>query len=183
MTLPPFFLLSAFCWSILQRAINKYRGLGTLFPVLLSIGVVSFLWILRSMALPNVTHGTDRLALSRGGIFIAQPNVVTHFVRRIRELVPASKSILALPYQPMFYFLCDRHNPTRWNYLWPGDQTANDHERFIEEAERDPPGIVLLSDQAQLAESAPMIMEYVRMHYLLTDQLGDIAIYERLETR
>src|SRR5436190_5281657 len=144
MTLPPFFLLSAFCWSILRRSINRYRGLGTLFPVLLSIGVVSFLWSLRSVVLPDVTHGTDRLALSRGRIFIAQPNVVTQFVRRIQELVPPSKSILALPYQPMFYFLCDRHNPTRWNYLWPGDQTANDHERFIEEAERDPPAIILL---------------------------------------
>jgi hypothetical protein len=182
MTLPPFFLLSAFCWSILQPAINKYRALGTLFPILLSSSVVSFLWILRSMAVPDVTHGTDRLSLSRGGIFIAQPNVVNQFVRRIQALVPPSKSILALPYQPMFYFLCDRHNPTRWNYLWPGDQTANDHERFIEEAERDPPPVVLLSEQNQLAESAPMIMEYLRMHYLLTDQLGDIAIYERLET-
>ena len=183
MTLPPFFLLSAFCWSILHGVINKYRGLATLFSLLLSIGVVSFLWVLRSMALPDVTHGTERLSLSRGGIFIAQSNVVSQFVRQIQELVPRSKSILALPYQPMFYFFCDRHNPTRWNYLWPGDQTVKDHERFIEEAERDPPAIVLLSDQSKLAESAPMIMEYVRMHYLLTNQLGDIAIYERLETR
>jgi hypothetical protein len=31
-------------------------------------------------------------------------------------------------------------------------------------------------------ESAPTVMEYVRTHYLLTDGLGDIAIYERLET-
>jgi hypothetical protein len=183
MTLPPFFLLSAFCWSILQRAIKKYHGLGTLFSLLLSIGVVSFLWVLRPMALPDVTRGTQRLPLSRGGIFIAQPNLVTGFVQQIQELVPPSKSILALPYQPLFYFLCDRHNPTRWNYLWPGDQTVKDHERFIEEAERDPPAIVLLSDQSKLVESAPIIMEYVRMHYLLTNQLGDIAIYERLETR
>jgi hypothetical protein len=183
MTLPPFFLLCAFCWSILQRTLNKYRGLGMLLSAVASIGVVSFLWILRLMVLPDVTHGTDRLSLSRGGIFIAQPNVVTQFVRQIQDLVPLSKSILALPYQPMLYFLCERHNPTRWNYLWPGDQTANDHERFIEEAERDPPAIVLLSDQSQFADSAPMIMEYLRTHYLLTDQVGDIAIYERLETR
>lgn len=81
----------------------------------------------------------------------------------------------------MFYFLCDCHNPTRWIYLWPGDQTANDHEQFIEEAERDPPAIVLLSNQGQLPEFAPMIINYVPMHYLLTNQLGDIAIYERLE--
>ena|SRR5215813_8793373 len=134
------------------------------------------------MALPDVTHGTEKLSLPRGGILIAQPNVVTQFVHRIQELVPSSKSILALPYQPMFYFLCDRHNPTRWNYLWPGDQTAKDHERFIEEEERDRPAIGLLSEQKQLAESAPMIMEYLRMHYLLIDQVGDIAIYQRIET-
>ena len=182
MTLPPFFLLSAFCWSILQQAIDKYRGLSMLSSVLLGVGVVSFLWMLRSIALPDVTHGTERLPSSRGGIFIAQANMVGQFVRQIQELVPPSNSILALPYQPMFYFLCDRHNPTRWNYLWPGDQTVNDHERFIEEAERDPPAIVLLSNQGQLAEFAPMITEYVRMHYLLTNQFGDIAIYERLET-
>jgi hypothetical protein len=74
-----------------------------------------------------------------------------------------------------------RHNPTRWNYLWLGDQTANDHEQFIAEPERDPPAIVLLSDQGQLPEFAPMIMDYVRMHFLLTNHRGDIAIYERLE--
>jgi hypothetical protein len=45
--------------------------------------------------------------LSRGGTFIAQANVVGQFVRQIEELVPPSNSILALPYQPMFYFLCD----------------------------------------------------------------------------
>src|SRR5204863_7755100 len=78
MTLPPFFLLSAFCWSILQRAIDKYRGLVLLFPVLLGIGVVSFLWILLSTVLPDVTHGTDMLSFSRGRIFIAQPNLVIH---------------------------------------------------------------------------------------------------------
>jgi hypothetical protein len=183
MTLPPFFLLCAFCWSLLHSAVNKYRGLGMLLFAVTSIGVGSFLWILRSIALPDVTGGTDRLSLPRAGIFIAQPNVVTQFVRQIQDLVPPSKSILALPYQPMFYFLCERHNPTRWNYLWPGDQTANDHERFVEEAERDPPAIVLLSDQSQFATSAPIIMEYLRTHYLLTDQIGDIAIYERLEAR
>jgi hypothetical protein len=136
MTLPPFFLLSAFCWSILQRLIDEYRGVSTLSSVLLGVGVASFLWILRPMALTDVTNGTERLSLSRGGILVAQANVVGEFVQQVQELVSPSKSILALPYQPMFYFLCDRHNPTRWNYLWPGDQTANDHEQFIEEAER-----------------------------------------------
>jgi hypothetical protein len=81
----------------------------------------------------------------------------------------------------MFYFLCERRNPTRWNYLWPGDQTARDHERFIEEAERDPPAVVLLSDQRELDTYAPAIVAYVDAHYIRTDQVGRIAIYVRRE--
>jgi hypothetical protein len=65
---------------------------------------------------------------------------------------------------------------------YPRWRTGSDHERLTEEAERDTPAIVLLSEQNQLIESAPMIIEYLRMHYLLTDQFGDIFIYERLET-
>ena len=81
----------------------------------------------------------------------------------------------------MFYFLCERRNPTRWNYLWPGDQTAADHERFIEEAERDPPAVVLLSEQRELNTYAPAIVSYVDAHYVRTDQVGRIAIYVRRE--
>jgi hypothetical protein len=182
MTLPPFFLLAAFGWSILRKMIAN-RKIDILLSSALTIVTGSYLWMIRSVALPDMSHETELLNLRRGSVRVANAPFVANFFQTLQAAVPQDRSILALPYQPMFYFLCDRHNPTRWNYLWPGDQTVKDHERFIEEAERDPPVIVLLSDQGQLAEFAPMIMEYVRMHYLLINRLGDIAIYERLETR
>ena len=181
MTLPPFFLLAAFGWSILRKMVAN-RKIDILLSSALTIVTGSYLWMIRSVALPDMSHETELLNLRRGGVRVANAPLVANFFQTLQAAVPQDRSILALPYQPMFYFLCDRRNPTHWNYLWPGDQTANDHERFIEEAERDPPAIVLLSDQGQLSGSAPTIMEYVRMHYLLTNQLGDIAIYERLET-
>ena len=82
----------------------------------------------------------------------------------------------------MFYFLCERRNPTRWNYLWPGDQTARDYEHLIDEAEHDPPAVVLLSEQRELAAFAPAIVEYVQGHYIRADDGGDLAIYVRRET-
>jgi len=182
MTLPPFFLLAAFGWSILRKKIANWK-IDILLSSALTIVTGSYLWMIRSVALPDVSHETELLNLPRGGVRIANAPLVANFFQTLQAAVPRDRSILALPYQPMFYFLCDRHNPTRWNYLWPGDQTASEHERLLEEAERDPPAIVLLSEQGQLAEFAPMITEYVRMHYLLTNQLGDIAIYERIETR
>ena len=105
--------------------------------------------------------------------------MVTNFIQHLQASIPPDCSMLALPYQPMFYFLCGRRNPTRWNYLWPGDQTTQDHERLIEEAERDPPALVLLSRQGNLAAFAPSIVEYLRVHYLWTTDIGDVEIYER----
>src|SRR5207302_6145659 len=120
--------------------------------------------------------------LERGGVRIEQARVVVDFIQRLEAYVPPTRSILALPYQPMFYFLCERRNPTRWNYLWPGDQTARDYEHLIDEAEHDPPAVVLLSEQRELAAFAPAIVEYVQGHYIRADDGGDLAIYVRRET-
>ena len=178
-TLSPFFLLTAFGWSIVHEKIANHRWLKLALSAVVAILVASFLWILHSFALPDVTRANEQLALERGGVRIEQAHVIADFVQRLQASVPRERSILVLPYQPMFYFLCERRNPTRWNYLWPGDQTAQDHERLIEEAERDPPAIVLLAQQREVAAFAPTIVEYLRVRYLWTGDVGDIAIYVR----
>ena len=150
MTLPPFFLLTAFGYSIVREKLVNRRAIDITLSIMLATLAGFFLWILRPIALPDVSGATEQLALERGGVRIEQASGVSTFVKSLQDYVPPTRSILALPYQPMFYFLCERRNPTRWNYLWSGDQTARDHERFIEEAERDPPAVVLLSEQRQL---------------------------------
>jgi len=179
MALPPFFLLAAFSWSIACEEIANYRKIKIALSAAFAALVASFLWTLHSFALPDVTQANEQLTLERGGVRIERAHAVADFIHRLQASVPPERSILALPYQPMFYFLCERRNPTRWNYLWPGDQTARDHERLIEEAERDPPALVLLSRQGEIAAFAPAIIEYLRAHYLWTSDIGDIAIYVR----
>ncbi|MEY2484716.1 MAG: hypothetical protein QOH39_364 [Verrucomicrobiota bacterium] len=181
MTLPPFFLLTAFGYSIVRETIANRRAIDIILSIILATLAASFLWILRPIALPDISQATGQLALERGGVRIEQASGVATFVKSLQAYVPPTRSILALPYQPMFYFLCERRNPTRWNYLWPGDQTARDHERFIEEAERDPPAVILVSEQRQLDAFAPAIVAYVDAHYTPTDQVGGIAIYVRRE--
>jgi hypothetical protein len=179
MALPPFFLLTAFSWSIACEEIANYRKIKIALSTAFAALVASFLWTLHSFALPDVTQANEQLTPERGGVRIERAHAVADFIHRLQASVPPERSILALPYQPMFYFLCERRNPTRWNYLWPGDQTARDHERLIEEAERDPPALVLLSRQGEIAAFAPAIIEYLRAHYLWTSDIGDIAIYVR----
>jgi hypothetical protein len=178
-TLSPFFLLMAFGWSIVHEKKANYRKTNVALSTASAILVALFLWILHSFALPDVTRANEQLALDRAGVRIEQAHVVADFVQRLQASVPPDRSILVLPYQPMFYFLCERRNPTRWNYLWPGDQTAQDHERLIEEAECDPPAMVLLAEQRHVAAFAPAIIEYLRERYLWTSEVGDIAIYVR----
>jgi hypothetical protein len=178
-TLPPFFLLTAFGWSIVREKIADRRKIDIALSAVFAIFVASFLWLLHSFALPDVTRANQQLTLDRGGVRIEQAQVVANFITRLQADVSPTRSILALPYQPVFYFLCERRNPTRWNYLWPGDQSSEDHERLIEEAERDPPAVVLLAQQREVAAFAPAIIEYLRAHYLWTGDIGDLAIYVR----
>jgi hypothetical protein len=95
----------------------------------------------------------------------------------VQRLVPPDRSILALPYQPLLYFLCERRNPTRWNYLWPGDQTTRDHEALIEQAKRDPPAAVLLTHEESMVPYASAILDYVHTEYSKSGTRGPLTIY------
>jgi hypothetical protein len=178
-TLPPFFLLTAFGWSIVREKIVNCRKVNITLSTACAGLIAPLLWLLHSFALPDVTRAKEQLRLDRGGVRIEQANAVAKFIQRLQADVSPDRSILALPYQPMFYFLCERRNPTRWNYLWPGDQSAQDHERLIEEAERDPPVVVLLGQQREVAAFAPTITEYLRARYIWSGNVGDIGIYVR----
>lgn len=178
-TLFPFFLLAAFGWSIVRGMITHRAKMDIVFSSALAIAVAWVLWILRPVELPDMSQQTDMLNLPRGGIRVAQGEIIANLFKSLQSVVPPNRSVLALPYQPMFYFLVERRNPTRWNYLWPGDQTARDYEDLIEQAERDPPALVLLSERSAVATSAPTILEYVEAHYDLINMAGDVAIYAR----
>ncbi|PYL06451.1 MAG: hypothetical protein DME33_13695 [Verrucomicrobia bacterium] len=178
-TLPPFFLLTAFGWSIVHEKIADYCNVNIALSATFAGLAALLLWLVHSFALPDVTRAEEELKLDRGGVRIEHARALTDFVQRLQADVPPERSMLALPYQPMFYFLCERRNPTRWNYLWPGDQSAQDHERLVEDAERDPPAMVLLAQEREVAGFAPTIIEYLRVHYLWSGKVGDIGIYVR----
>jgi hypothetical protein len=128
---------------------------------------------------PTEHQPKKTVALERGGVYIAS-NVallLESMVKTIQAHAPPDRSILVLPYQPMIYFLAQRHNPTRWNYLWPGDQTAEDHRRLIEQAMHDAPAAVLIFGRSSVERYAADILEYVDAHYRLAKQWGPNALY------
>ena len=78
----------------------------------------------------------------------------------------------------MLYFLCERRNPTRWNFLWPGDQTPAELSALVEQARRDPPAAVVLFEEPKLQSYAPGVLDYIHHDYhLVTDPAAVVRIY------
>jgi hypothetical protein len=177
-TLPPFFLLSGFAWSVVCRQISN-RPARMIFSSALAILIALFLWTVHTILLPDISRATEPLAVARGGVRIEQQRRVTDFVHGLQQYVPPTQSMLALPYQPMFYFLSERRNPTRWNYLWPGDQRAQDFEQFIEEMKHDPPAVILLSEEREFGKYAAPISKYIDRQYVREKRFGNLVIYIR----
>jgi hypothetical protein len=167
-TLVPFFVLCAWGWAALRPSrVASVAAAGA---------VAAFLIVARPAVFPD-TAGEQPLNLPRAGLRIKDPTALTRLVQMAQDRVPPDRAILCLPYQPMFYFLCERHNPTRWNYLWPGDQTEEDHRELIAEARRDPPALVLLTGENQLRDYAPAIVDYIQSNDTKIARVGPVFLY------
>jgi hypothetical protein len=186
-TLPPFFILLAASWSIftanLDEAVVKRgfsrssSGSRILVSLFATAGLIWFLWAISPVCLPSLTNAKEVLALDRGGVRVQNAATIEQVVRAVQKCTSPDRSILCLPYQPIFYFLCERRNPTHWDYLWPGDQTENDHTVLVQQAKRDPPAAVLILKERKMASYAPTIVDYVHREYQHVADSGELALY------
>lgn len=183
-TLPPFFILLASCLAKFLTALSRVSGgrhatelvsksAACVFAGLIAAG---FLLRVKPDFLPEPIGQAETLELARGGVRKLGANNLKKFIERIQLSAPPDRPILCLPYQPMFYFLCERRNPTRWNYLWPGDQTREDHLALIQEAKSDPPSVVVITGEPEMARYAPEILEYVHTDYQLAANAGGMFL-------
>jgi hypothetical protein len=186
-TLAPFFILCACgCRAVLESlekaAGNAGPGLSVSTVagrVLLAVGacaVAGFLLSTKPLFLRD--EGLlEEMPLPRAGVRAYRGAAVADFIRKVQASAPAGRSILCLPYQPMVYFLSERRNPTRWDYIWPGDQTAQDYETLIREARRDPPAVVLIVGEADMNRYAPAILDYVHAAFRNVNWGSGVSVY------
>jgi len=181
MTLPPFFLLAALLWDRIvaefERNYSQTAAPKIVAPSVAAAGLVWFLYVVAPVALPDMRAAKDVLHLARGNVRVANAEQIAQEVETVQKHVPANRSILCLPYHPVLYFLCERHNPTHWNYLWPGDQTPEDHQTLISEARRDPPAAILIINEPKMASYAADILDYVHQEFEPGGMSGDMQLY------
>jgi hypothetical protein len=135
--------------------------------------------VLAPVVIPAFDQPMVLLDLPTGGVLLPQRDVqsIRSVVGVIQQHTHSNRAMLALPYCPMFYFLAERRNPTRWNYLWPGDQTDEDHHQLIEQARRDPPAAVVVIEEEAMKDYAAPVLEYVRSSFRLAGNLGRLNVY------
>lgn len=170
-TLPPAFVLLAAGLDALASALApRTPRPGATTWVLAALAALALGMGTRALSpwmLPGRAADVRRLELPRGGVLLTEYDAQRYerAVRFLETRVPAEDSILALPYEPIYWFLSGRRNPTPWLYLWPGDQTPADHEELVRRARADPPGAVILHRPERLRASAPGIVDWVESRF------------------
>ncbi|HIJ50849.1 MAG TPA: hypothetical protein HPP54_07355 [Nitrospinae bacterium] len=104
---------------------------------------------------------------------------ISEVVKRIRLYSKKGDPILALPLNPIFYFLTDRVNPTPYEWVLPGMLDEDKELEMVEALKAKPPKVVIYVDIAidgkeerRLKNYAPYIYKYLVENYALQEMIG-----------
>jgi hypothetical protein len=176
MTLSPCFVLVAWLFDRLRLALPAQLAALAL--------AAAALFGLQQLVRPPPDGLQTVLDVPAGGVRLSPTDAL--FVRAAIEKTQAyarpDQPIFVVPYQPMLYVLTQRRNPTRWNYLWPGDQSDEDFAQLLQDLERDPPAVVLVfrTDEVVLPSA---LHAYLAANYRLVEQVGALGFYLPLRQR
>ena len=104
-------------------------------------------------------------------------------VDRIETYSEENDPILALPLNPIFYFLTGRINPTPYDWILPGMLNEEDERKVIGQLQENPPKIIVFVDipidgkeDRRLANYTPLIYSYHVKNYELEEVIGMFQI-------
>ena len=164
--LPPCFVALAHGFESLRGALRRRFSDAAAIGLLIGLSG-ALIGLTAPHFLAPLEEDARPVDVPRGGVWLSEFEAqrIERLARFAARRVPEDASVLALPYQPIVNFLLDRRSPTRWLYLWPGDQTQVDHARLIAEAEADPPALVILDRPERLRGYAPELVAWVEARY------------------
>ncbi len=128
-----------------------------------------------------------KVELSRGGPRVPAAGVLDDLIADLRGRTQDGDSIVVLPWYPVLYFLAERENPTRFDWLFPGYlQSEAEVARLVDAIDRSPARVVVYSPSAidgdserSLAGFAPSIDRYLRRNFRPIKRYGRFIVMER----
>ena len=113
----------------------------------------------------------------------AEAKWVTEVVNRINLYSKKGDPILALPLNPLFYFLTDRVNPTPFEWVLPGMLDKDKELEMVETLKTKLPKVVVYVDIAidgkeerRLKNYAPYLYKFLVDHYSFQEMIGIFQI-------
>lgn len=198
-TLPPFYLL--FCYllyRIREKVLSfqdpvKGAGVFTRLPLNLLIVFLPFLFYFEM----NTHHGfyagsigavkieTTRLSLDKADVYTnpAEAKWIAEVIEKINLYSEKGDPILALPLNPVFYFLSGRVNPTPYEWILPGMLEEGKEKELVTTLTNRPPKVVIYVDIAidgkeerRLSHYAPHLHSFLVEHYGFQETIGFFQI-------
>ncbi len=132
-----------------------------------------------------VKQETALLDMPRAKVYTnhAEAKWVEEVVDRIETHSEVGDPILALPLNPIFYFLTDRKNPTKYDWVLPGMLNEKDEKKVIEQLQASPPKVIVFVDipidgkeDRRLANYTPLIYSYLAKNYIFEEMIGMFQI-------
>lgn len=198
-TLPPFYIL--FCYLLFWIHERVLRL--PVFPDEKRAGVFPWRKIpvnVAAVCLPfmfcyemNVNHGfyagtigavqqeTQRIQLDRMDVYTnpAEAGWIKDVVERIEIYSDRGDPILALPLNPIFYFLTGRVNPTRYDWILPGMLDGEEEKKVVERLRTQTPKLIVYVDipidgkeERRLLHYAPRVFRFIEENYQFEERIG-----------
>lgn len=198
-TLPPFYILVCYLLYLVRDKIigwikdsdNFFKTSANLKRTLTNVLIVFFPFIF--FLEMNTHHGfyagsigamkqeTQLVDLDRLRIYThpAEAKWLEEVVDRIEIYTDKGDPILALPLNPVFYFLTDRINPTLYDWILPGMLTAEEEKKMVEGLMIHRPKMVIYVDipidgkeERRLANYAPLLYAFLVENYQFDEIIG-----------
>ena len=128
---------------------------------------------------------TTRLSLNKVNVYTnpAEAKWIAEVTEKIKLHSQKGDAILALPLNPIFYFLSDRINPTPYEWVLPGMLEKAKEEELVAILESQPPKVVIYVDIAidgkeerRLSRYAPELYKFLLKNYTFKEQVGFFQI-------
>ena len=161
----------------------------TLIPINLATVFLPFLFYYEM----NTNHGfyagsigamkleTAHLSLKKADVYTSpgEAKWITQVIEKIEMYSKPGDPILALPLNPIFYFLSDRINPTPYEWILPGMLEEAKEKELVQTLTDQPPRVVIYIDIAidgdekrRLSHYAPYLYKYLVDNYVFQESIG-----------
>ena len=198
-TLPPFYLLSCYLLYRMREKVLSYqdpvkqKGFLTRLPLNLLTVFLPFLFFFEM----NTHHGfyagsigamkleTTHLTLDKVDIYTnpSEAKWIKEVIEKIDLYSQEGDAILALPLNPIFYFLSGRVNPTPYEWILPGMLEEEKEKELVAILNNNPPKLVIYVDIAidgkeerRLLHYAPHLYKFLLDRYSFQDKVGFFKI-------